>query len=136
RDIVADELLHVREAHHPAVEADPLVHSAELDVADTVIDRGEILPGRHARGLRSYVTGQVRPGVVAPLDQRVDGLARGADGGETHRAAFVLFGMRLPDRGCAVSDRVFEGAVCRRHPDSQVDHAIAVRRDVPGQVGT
>ena len=33
-DVVADELRHVHEAHDLVVEADPVVHLAELDVAD------------------------------------------------------------------------------------------------------
>ena len=37
-DVVADELGHVREAHDPVVEVDPLVHPAELDVADAVVE--------------------------------------------------------------------------------------------------
>ena len=53
-DVVADELRHVREAHDPVVELDPLVHLAELDVADDVVER----PGRAAsaapRGLTRW----------------------------------------------------------------------------------
>ncbi len=48
-DVVADELRHVGEAHHLVVEADPLVHPAELDVADAVVDGLEValrLPSR------------------------------------------------------------------------------------------
>jgi hypothetical protein len=37
-DVVADELRHVHEAHDLVVEADPLVHVAELDVADHVVE--------------------------------------------------------------------------------------------------
>ena len=37
-DVVADELGHVREAHDLVVERHPLVHPAELDVADAVVD--------------------------------------------------------------------------------------------------
>ena len=40
-DVVADELGHVREAHDLVVERHPLVHPAELDVADAVVDRLE-----------------------------------------------------------------------------------------------
>jgi hypothetical protein len=52
-DVVADELGHVGEAHDPVVELDPLVHRAELDVADDVVDRLEQpLRGRAARDRR------------------------------------------------------------------------------------
>ncbi len=37
-DVVTDELGHVHEAHDLVVEADPLVHLAELDVADDVVE--------------------------------------------------------------------------------------------------
>ena len=37
-DVVADELGHVHEAHDLVVEGDPLVHLAELDVADDVVE--------------------------------------------------------------------------------------------------
>ena len=40
-DVVADELGHVGEAHDAVVEVDPLVHAAELDVADDVVERLE-----------------------------------------------------------------------------------------------
>jgi hypothetical protein len=41
RDVVADELGHVRETHDPVVETDPVFHLAELDVADHVVKRLE-----------------------------------------------------------------------------------------------
>ena len=46
-DVVADELGHVGEAHDPVVEVHPLVHPAELDVADDVVERLE-QPARRA----------------------------------------------------------------------------------------
>ena len=48
-DVVADELGHVREAHDALVELDPLVHLAQLDVADDVVDRLEEALGLNAR---------------------------------------------------------------------------------------
>ena len=64
-DVVADELGHVGEAHHPVVEVDPLVHLAQLDVADHVVQRLEE-PLRRTRPLGvgrrpRHVAGQVRP---------------------------------------------------------------------------
>ena len=63
-DVVADELLHVREPHDPVVEVHPLVHLAELHVADAVVDLGEegTLAGGDDR-CRGDVAGQVRTGI-------------------------------------------------------------------------
>ena len=55
-DVVADELGHVGEAHDPVVEVDPLVHRAELDVADHVVERDErrrVRRGRRCRAPRT-----------------------------------------------------------------------------------
>jgi hypothetical protein len=40
-DVLVGEVDHLPEAHHALVEADPLVHPAELDVPDDVVDRLE-----------------------------------------------------------------------------------------------
>ena len=45
-DVVTDELGHVHEAHDLVVEGDPLVHLAELDVADDVVEGLEEPLGR------------------------------------------------------------------------------------------
>src|SRR5689334_7463785 len=73
-DVVADELGHVREAHDPVVELDPLVHGAQLDVADHVVDRLE-QPRRGARppDVRRrprHEPGQVWAGVARAVDER------------------------------------------------------------------
>jgi hypothetical protein len=36
-NVIADELGHVHKPHDPVVETDPVVHLAELDIADDVI---------------------------------------------------------------------------------------------------
>ena len=91
-DVVAHELLHVREAHDLVVEADPLVHPAELDVADAVVDRPGRCAGRAAStiGSRGDEAGQEGAVVAGALDQRVAGLAVGGDRGEDDRAVLVL----------------------------------------------
>ena len=71
-DVVADELGHVHEAHDLVVELHPLVHPAQLDVADAVVDRLEQpLGGALAAGDRwrcGDVAGQVRAVVAAAVD--------------------------------------------------------------------
>ena len=73
-DVVADELGHVGEAHHPVVELDPLVHPPELDVAHAVVDgleeplRVALAPGdlawwrRRSRAGTGRRTASGRPG--------------------------------------------------------------------------
>ena len=41
RDVLVREVRELREAEHALVEADPLVHAPELDVADDVVDRDQ-----------------------------------------------------------------------------------------------
>ncbi len=98
-DVVADELLHVGEAHHPGVEPRPVLHPAQLHVADAVVDAGEERPRpRRRRGQRlgRRPARQVRPRVGVPLDQRVPGLAERRDGGHHGLAEVVL---QQPGRG-------------------------------------
>src|SRR5690606_41818036 len=135
-DVVAHELLHVREAHDLVVEPDPLVHPAELDVADAVVDGLEgPLGGRLDDRGGGDVAGQVGAVVAGPLDQRVAGLAVGGDGGEDDGAVLVLQLVRLGDRAGAVLDGVGVGGPCVGDLDGEVDDAVAVRRDVLGEEG-
>jgi hypothetical protein len=99
-DVVADELRHVHEAHDPVVELDPLVHLAELDVADDVVERLE-QPLRRPLALdearaRLDVPGQVGPGVAhavhLALDEAVPGLSVCRD--RRHLDGAVLVGER------------------------------------------
>ena len=132
-DVVADELLHVGEGHDVVVEGDPLVHPAELDVADAVVDGLEQPgPGLGDR-LRGDVAGQVGAGVVAALDQGVAGLAVGGDGGQDDGAVLVgdLVGLLKARR--AVLDGVAVRGPGVRHLQRQVGHPVAVCRDVFGE---
>ena len=83
------------------VEVHPLVHLAELDVADAVVDRLEEArcAGRPTIGSAGDEAGQVGAGVAGPLDQRVPGLAVGGDGGEHDLAVLVLEHVRLLQAG-------------------------------------
>ena len=61
-DVVADELLHVREAQDAVVEADPLVHVTQLDVANDMVDGVEPGPvGRSTIGPRATKPGRKTP---------------------------------------------------------------------------
>ncbi|GAA3061299.1 hypothetical protein GCM10020000_50550 [Streptomyces olivoverticillatus] len=132
-DVVAHELLHVGEGHDVVVEADPVVHLAELDVADAVVDRLE----EPVAGLDDRLGGdearQVGAGVAGALDQGVAGLAVRGDGGEDDRAVLVLQLVRLLQAGGAVLQRVGVRGAGVRHLDGQVDDAVAVLGHVLGE---
>jgi hypothetical protein len=91
-DVVADELGHVHKAHDLVVEGDPLVHLAELDIADDVVEGLEQpLGGPGALDVRRDAV--TYPGTCGPaydhsvdgaLDEGVPGLAVGRDGGQPH----------------------------------------------------
>jgi len=135
-DVVADELLHVREAHDPVVEVHPLVHLAELDVADAVVDLGEARPS--ARGPYRPgrdVPGQVGAGVTGPLDQRVPGVAVGGDGGQHGLPVVVLDDARLGQPARSVRDRVAVGVLGRADLQGQVGNPVPVRGDPLAQRG-
>ena len=130
RDVLADELGHVREAHDPVVEVDPLVHPAELDVADDVVEGLEQPPRRavraHVRRAADDVAGQVGPGVAGAVDEGVPGFAVGGDGRDPHRAVLVGEVMRLVDDRRALRPRVGDAAVDVGHLQGDVDDAVAV----------
>lgn len=134
RDVVADELGHVGEAHDPVVEVGPLVHA--LDVADAVVDRLEEPLLRRlddrAGGLEPR---QVGAGVVGAVDQRVPGLAVGGDGGDGDLAVVVLQDVRLLQARRTLRDRVPVGVLDVRDLDREVHDPVAVLGDVPADRG-
>jgi hypothetical protein len=82
-DVVADELRHIGEPHHPLVELHPLVHPAELDVAHHVVNRLEQPLRRSVRlDVRrggSDIAGPVGTLVAGPVDESVPRVAVGRD---------------------------------------------------------
>ena len=131
-DVVADELRHVHEAHHLVVEGDPLVHRAELDVADDVVERLEeplrLAVALDPGALRGRVAGQVGAVVARAVDQRVPGLAVRRDGGHPDRAVLVGEVLRLAYDGRAGLDRLGDAPVDVGHLEGDVDDAVAVPR--------
>ena len=125
-DVVADELGHVREAHDPVVERHPLVHLAELHVADDVVE------GDEGRGVPWGVAGprdvarQVGPVVTVAVDQRVGGVAVGLDGRGAHGAAGVRFVVGPGHHGGARFPGVGDALVDVGDFECHVEHAVAV----------
>jgi hypothetical protein len=125
RDVVADELGQVGEAHHPVVEGHPLVHGAELHVADDVVE-GHERRRRVDGAVTRHVPGQVGAVVAGAVYQRVRGVAVGLDACGTHRAVLVADIVRLlHDRGAGRAG-VRHALVHVRHLERHVEHAVAV----------
>jgi predicted ATPase/DNA-binding Lrp family transcriptional regulator/DNA-binding CsgD family transcriptional regulator len=125
-DVVANELGHVREAHDPVVERDPLVHVAEFHVAHDMVKGDE---GRLRRGARASprdVAGQVGAVVARAVDERVRGVAIGLEGGGTDGAAGVGFVAGLYEHGRPGLPGVRDALVDVGHLKRHVEDAIAV----------
>ncbi|MDF2754385.1 MAG: hypothetical protein K0S82_2768 [Gaiellaceae bacterium] len=87
------------------VELDPVIHPAELDVADDVVEGDQPDPaGRLSVLDRGPVAGQVRPRIVPTVHERVDDLAVGADRRQLDTAELVLDPARLGNSACAPLD--------------------------------
>src|SRR6266850_1782016 len=76
-DLLVGEVDDVREAHRALVELDPVIHPAELDVADDVVDRPQAdTGGRPAVRTRDFLKAREEwTGVVPAVDEGVDVLA-------------------------------------------------------------
>ena len=137
RDVVADELRHVREAHDLVVELHPLVHVAELDIADDVVQRLEqslglavaLDPGRRLRD----VAGEVGAVVLRPVDQGVPGLAVRRDGCDPDGAVLVGEVLGLAHDGCAGLDGLGDAPVDVGDLERDVHDTVTVTAVVIGQ---
>src|SRR6266508_4467978 len=134
-DGLVAEVDELGEAHDPLVEADPVVHPAQLDVADHVVD-GLKARGRQRVGRRrpSDVAGQERPLVGGAVDQRVDGVAGGGDRGPADDAVVVLVVGRLGRPAGAALQRRPVGDHGVRHGEGDVVDPVAVPGDVGGDL--
>src|SRR6478752_5383976 len=133
-DVLADELGHVHEAHDPVVEAHPLVHLAELDVADDVVEGleeplGLALATRNRRR-RRHETWLVGTGVTVasddPLDEGVSRVAVGGDGSGADGPVLVGLVVRLLEHGRAGPPGLGDAPVHVRNLEGDVDDTVAV----------
>jgi hypothetical protein len=119
-----DQLGH---AERTLVELDPVLHPAELDVTDYVIDVLQADPGsgRAVLGGRG-VAGEIRARVVVAIHERVDVLAVGRDRGQFDAAEVVLDPVRLDHAPRAALDGLPVGLGRVRDRERDVLHAVAV----------
>ena len=118
-----DHLGHPEDA---LVELDPVLHAAELDVADDVIEREQAdtrVGGRLARD----VPRQVRAFVRVAIDERVHDVAVGRDRREHDLAVLVLDRLRLHDPARAALNRLPVRLVRVRDAQRDVLHTVAVQ---------
>ena len=88
---------------------------------------------RHAVfGGHGYEPGQEDAAVVAALDEGVDGVAVGGDGGDAHFAVLVAEGLGLADAARAAAGGLAPGGFGVVHPQRDVADAVAVQADVLG----
>ena len=81
RDRLVGEVDHLGHAEDVLVEADPLLHAAELDVADDVVDREQQVLVRRVGAGDRLEAGEERAVVAGAVDERVERLAVGGDRG-------------------------------------------------------
>ena len=124
------------EAQAALVELDPLLHAAELDVADDVVDQLQAHAGvgLAVAALERLVAGQVGARVVLPVDERVHGVAVGGDGGELDAAMLVLDPVRLGDAAGAALKRLAVGVRRVGDLEGRVLDPVAVGVGVPGDL--
>ena len=121
--VVVDDVL---EAEDALVEADPLVHLPELDVADAVVEHRQADAAvRPVRPLLD-VAGQVRAGVVGAADEGVHDVAVGRDRGELDAAVLVLEPLGLAHAARSTLDGHSERLARVRNADRDVADAVAV----------
>ena len=120
-------MLHQLEAHYLLPPVDPLVHLAELDVADDVVDGGQA----RARHLRGGIAGafEARPVgalVALALHEAEQDVAVELDAGTAGAAGGVLAEARLFDRGRPSPDRLGESRLHVGDPQGNPPHPVAV----------
>jgi hypothetical protein len=123
---------HLAHAEDVLVVLHPLVHVAELDVADDVVDPEQA--GVAAGDVARRIAGEERAAVAAAIDEGVQRLAVGRDRGEPDRAVLVAELVRLGHAARAAGGRLAVGVV--DVGDAQRDHlhALAVAGDVPADL--
>src|SRR5215207_3489618 len=124
-NLVVAEVDDVRHPEDALVEPDPVVHAAELDVADDVVEclqphTRDWLPVHDRR----LVAGHERPHVVGAVDERVDHVAVRSDRGQLDAAELVVDPVRLLNSAGAALHCL---PVC-------LTRARYLERDAPGAV--
>jgi len=109
------------------VKSDPLVHVAELDVADDVIDREQSRAlVRCVRRLDCAVAGQVRPFVTVAADEGMHDVAVRRDRRQHDLAEVVLDELGLAHAARTALDRFLVGVSGVRDTQRDVLDAVAV----------
>jgi len=131
-DVVADELGQVGEPHDPVVEVHPVVHLAELHIADHMVERDErrCLRG-NATGPRD-VTREVNALVPGAVDQRVPGVPVRGDRPDPDSPVLIAHIVRLLEDPRPGRPRVRDALVDVGHLKRHVDHTVAVHAVVVG----
>src|SRR5437763_4427527 len=147
-DLLVAEVEDVRHPEDALVELDPVVHPAELDVADDVVDVREAYSlGEagsavgEAAGARPKslgvavlrdgdVTGEERAAVVRAVDEGVDRVAVGRDRRALDRPVLVLVASRLHHAAGAARHGLAVGLRRVGHSEGDVADAVAVSRMV------
>src|SRR5205085_409606 len=82
-------------AEHAGVPVGPLVHLAEFDIANDVVDAKDAAVT--SRRVLRFEAGEEWPGIVLEGNERMDGIAVGLDGRATYAAVPVCCGSRFFD---------------------------------------
>ena len=133
RDLLVGEVDHLAHPEDVLVVAHPLVHPAELDVADDVVD-AEQHPAVLGPVRDGLVAGQEGAAVARAPDEGVQRLAVRPDRREPHRAVLVLERVRLGDALGAARRRLALGAVDVGHGQRDDLDPVAVPAVVGGDV--
>jgi hypothetical protein len=128
RDLLVGEVDHLGHPEDALVVVDPLLHVAELDVADHVVDAHE---QQLVRVVRRHLGAplearQERALVAVALDEQVQRVAVGGDRREPDLAVLVLDDVRRMHAARPVLDRVVVGGLGVGHAQRDLVHAVAV----------
>src|SRR3989454_2446966 len=131
--VVVDQLA---EAEHVAVIGDVLVHLAQPDVADAVVDLEEAQAlGRPARFLDPAVAGGEDAVVVAPVHERVTDVAVRPNGRATEDAVIAPIEIRrFHRRGRASRRRLAKRGARVVHGKGDIADAVSMATDVLGDL--
>ena len=128
-DLLVGEVDDVREAHRALVELDPVVHPAELHVADHVVDRFQADTGRGpaVRPSDFLKTGEERTGVLVAVHERVDVLAVRRDRRQLDAPEVVLDPVGVDYAARTALHRLAIRLTCVRNGERGVSDAVPVR---------